>query len=275
MARLAKWAADIDQRREIPRFMEQTFYRWWQMEGTRGTSGRPVVLWADSFSNSLDSTAARNTVTVLEHAGYQVIVPEPVCCGLTWISTGQLSGARQRLKRLTEVLGPYAAENIPIVGVEPSCIATLRSDLHDLLPGEPLAESVARRTLTLAELLMSEPPIGPKEGWEPPSLNGLEVVAQPHCHHHSVIGWAADAALLERAGAQVTQLAGCCGLAGNFGMENGHYELSVSVAESSLLPAIRSRPNAVFLADGFSCRVQAEQLAGKEGVHLAELLAEE
>jgi Fe-S oxidoreductase len=103
----------------------------------------------------------------------------------------------------------------------------------------------------------------------------VQVVAQPHCHHYAVMGYGTDLALLERAGATVTSISGCCGLAGNFGMEKGHYDVSVAVAETGLLPALREAPDgAVFLADGFSCRTQAEQLAGVEGVTLAELLTQ-
>src|SRR5690625_2345359 len=128
----------------------------------------------------------------------------------------------------------------------------------------------------LAELLTAPAPLGPGEDWQPPSLEGVEVVAQPHCHHHSVMGWDADAAILARAGATVTRLAGCCGLAGNFGMEKGHYDVSVQVAENALLPALREADaQTVYLADGYSCRTQAEQLAGRHGIHLAQLLAGE
>ncbi len=236
---------------------------------------RFVVLWADTFSETLDTAGARAAVGVLESAGYTVIVPEdPACCGLTWISTGQLDGARKRLRELLGVLAPYAANGIPVVGVEPSCTAVLRSDLLDLLPEDPRAPMLAEQTYTLAELLTAPTPVGPGPDWQPPSLEGVEVVAQPHCHHHSVMGWDADAALLTRAGARVTTLAGCCGLAGNFGMEAGHYDTSVAVAENALLPALREAgPETVYLADGFSCRTQAEQLAGRHGVHLAQLLA--
>jgi len=120
---------------------------------------------------------------------------------------------------------------------------------------------------TLAELLT-------ERGWEPPSLAGLAAVAQPHCHQHAVLGWGADAALLAAGGADVTTVAGCCGLAGSFGMERGHYEVSVAVAENALLPAVRAAgPDAVLLADGFSCRTQLAHLAGRPGRHLAEVLA--
>ena len=121
--------------------------------------------------------------------------------------------------------------------------------------------------LSLAELVE-------REQLPLPDLTGVEVVAQPHCHHHAVIGWAADQRLLERAGATVTRVAGCCGLAGNFGMEKGHYEVSVAVAETHLLPAVRGNPGAVVLADGMSCRVQLDDLAGVPALHLAELLAQ-
>jgi Fe-S oxidoreductase len=110
--------------------------------------------------------------------------------------------------------------------------------------------------------------------WSPPDLTGTTVVVQPHCHHASVLGWEADAALLARTGADVTRVGGCCGLAGNFGVEQGHYEVSVAVAEHDLLPAVRAAgERAVVLADGFSCRTQLDDLAGVRALHLAELLA--
>ena len=110
--------------------------------------------------------------------------------------------------------------------------------------------------------------------WTPPDLTGVEIVAQPHCHHASVLGWEADEALLRRAGARLTRVGGCCGLAGNFGVEKGHYEVSVAVAETALLPAVRAHPDALVLADGMSCRIQLDDLAGVRGLHLAELLAD-
>ena len=233
-----------------------------------------VVLWTDSFSDAFDPDVPRAMIAVLQDAGYEVIIPDQdACCGLTWISTGQLEGARSRLTDLLGVLGPYAVNGIPIVGVEPSCTAVLRSDLLDLVPDDPRAVAVSRATRTLAELLTAPAPLGP-DGWSPPSLAGVTVIAQPHCHQHSVMGYQADLALLATAGAEVSTLAGCCGLAGNFGMEKGHYETSVAVAEHALLPALRAAaPGTVLLADGFSCRTQADQLASAQGTHLAQLLA--
>ena len=240
------------------------------LSGPRDPSGRPYALvWADSFSQTLDDAGARAVVDVLEANGFAPIVAPDACCGLTWITTGQLTGAKKHLASLLGVLAPFAASGIPIVGVEPSCTAVLRDDLLDLLPEDPRSLLVSSATRTLAEVLSALPASERRL----PSLEGVEIVAQPHCHHYSVMGWDADQALLESLGAHVTRLEGCCGLAGNFGMEAGHYDLSVAVASHSLLPSLSAQPDAVYLADGFSCRTQAAQLAGRGGVHLATLLA--
>ena len=240
------------------------------LNGPRDPGGRPYALvWADSFSQTLDGTGARAVVDVLEANGFAPIVAPDACCGLTWITTGQLTGAKKHLASLLGVLAPFAAAGIPIVGVEPSCTAVLRDDLMDLLPDDPRSALVSGATHTLAEVLSAVP----ASSRNLPSLEGVEIVAQPHCHHYSVMGWDTDQALLESLGARVTRLEGCCGLAGNFGMEAGHYDLSVAVASHSLLPSLSAQPDAVYLADGFSCRTQAAQLAGRRGVHLATLLA--
>ena len=240
------------------------------LSGPSDPSGRPYALvWADSFSQTLDDAGARAVVDVLEANGFAPIVAPDACCGLTWITTGQLTGTKKHLASLLGVLAPFAASGIPIVGVEPSCTAVLRDDLLDLLPEDPRSALVSSATHTLAEVLSALPASARRL----PSLEGVEIVAQPHCHHYSVMGWDTDQALLESLGARVTRLEGCCGLAGNFGMEAGHYDLSVAVASHSLLPSLSAQPDAVYLADGFSCRTQAAQLAGRGGVHLATLLA--
>ena len=227
----------------------------------------PVALWVDSFTDHFAPSVAVAAVEVLESAGYRVEVPgNDTCCGLTWITTGQLDAARRILGSTLTSLAVHADAGTPIVGVEPSCIAVLRGEARELVPGEA-ADRVAAATRTLAELLTATP------GWQPPSLAGVEVVAQPHCHHHSVMGWSTDEALLRSAGATVTRVGGCCGLAGNWGVERGHHDVSVQIAEHALLPAVRGAgPDAVVLADGFSCRTQLDQLADRPGMHLAELL---
>ncbi|TFV85617.1 FAD-binding and (Fe-S)-binding domain-containing protein [Blastococcus sp. CT_GayMR16] len=267
--RLAKWSAGMDQRREVPPFARQTFRRQWSERPAPAGDGAPVALWVDSFTDHFTPEVAFAAARVLEAAGYRVQVPgADTCCGLTWITTGQLDAARTILGATIATLAPLVDAGILVVGVEPSCTAVLRGDALELVGG-PEAQRVAAGTRTLAELLTGTP------GWQPPSLAGLEVVAQPHCHHASVLGWSADAALLQRAGARVNRLGGCCGLAGNWGVERGHHDVSVTIAEQQLLPAVRDLDaDAVVLADGFSCRTQLDQLAGRRGQHLAELLAE-
>jgi Fe-S oxidoreductase len=225
-----------------------------------------VLLWVDTFTDHFTPSVGQAAVQVLEAAGYAVSITErPVCCGLTWISTGQLDGARRVLRRSVAALEPFIQRGVPVVGLEPSCTAVLRGELVELLPDDPRASQVRGSVRTLAELLSS---------WAPPDLNGVRLVAQPHCHHHAVMGWDADAALLARAGASVEVVGGCCGLAGNFGVERGHYEISRAVAETALLPAVRAAAgDAVVLADGFSCRTQLEHFSEARGMHLAELLA--
>jgi Fe-S oxidoreductase len=267
-AGVAKRAGGIDDRRPLPLFAGETF-RLWHSRRPAASSGDPVLLFVDTFTDYFSPEVGRAAVEVLESAGYQVeIPPRPVCCGLTWISTGQLSVARRKLRRTLGMLSPYAEAGIPVVGLEPSCTAVLRSDALDLLPDSRPAATVATATRTLAELLTDRPV------WQPPRLDKVAVLAQPHCHQHAVMGYSADAALLARAGADVRTVAGCCGLAGNFGVERGHYDVSVAVAEHALLPAVREAPDGTtLLADGFSCRTQLDNLAGRRAHHLAELLA--
>lgn len=240
-----------------------------KMRTTSSSTSKPVVIWADSFSRGLDQRGVKAAIQLLSKAGWQVyLAPPDTCCGLTWITTGQLKGARRHLERLLERLGPLAANGIPIVGIEPSCTAVLRDDLLELLPTDPRALMVREATFTLAEFITTNCP-----DLRLPDLTGVKVVAQPHCHHYSVMGWEADRTLIEKTGAKLVELQGCCGMAGNFGMEAAHRQMSLAVAEHALLPQLKANPDAIFLADGFSCRTQAETLAGHSGIHLAQLLS--
>ncbi|MEV0032818.1 FAD-linked oxidase C-terminal domain-containing protein [Nocardia sp. NPDC050793] len=260
--------AGVDPRRTIPPFARQTFRSWFaRTVDDRAASGDPVLVFVDSFTNYFTPEVGEATVRVLEAAGYRPqLTAQQQCCALTWISTGQLTAAKRILGRTIDSLAVSAEAGIPIVGVEPSCTGVLRSDAAELLH-TAAAGRVAQATRTLAELLTAR-------GWELPALTGTSVVAQPHCHHHAVMGWDSDAALLTRAGAQVQRLGGCCGLAGNFGVEKGHYEVSVAVAEQQLLPAVAAAdPQTAILADGYSCRTQLAELTERRGMHLAQLLA--
>ncbi|MEW2624901.1 FAD-binding and (Fe-S)-binding domain-containing protein [Streptomyces sp. NPDC048106] len=192
-----------------------------------------------------------------------------VCCGLTYISTGRLDRARAVLRRTLDVLEPVLRAGLPVVVLEPSCAAALRTDLPELLPDDPRAARLASAVLTFAEVLERHAP-----QWSPPAVD-RPVAGQTHCHQHAVLGDAPDRGLREAAGLTGELSGGCCGLAGNFGFEKGHFEVSRACAEDQLLPSVReAAPDTVILADGFSCRTQLEQLAGIRGRHLAEVLAE-
>ncbi len=274
--RLATWSAGVDPRRELPRLAPQTFRAWFGHRAAAHGNGTEVVLFVDTFTDAFSPEVGRAGVAVLEAAGYRVLVTEkPVCCGLTWISTGQLDRAAREARATVRALLPHVRSGRRVVGLEPSCLAVLRDEAAELTAGDAVAaaeaDEVASSAHTLAELLAATP------GWAPPDLGGVTGVAQPHCHQHAVLGWDADAALLASAGASIEAVGGCCGLAGNFGVEAGHHDLSVAVAGLALLPAIERAAvavgaEAVVLADGFSCRTQLAALAGRRGEHLAELL---
>ncbi len=212
---------------------------------------------------------------VLESAGWNVTIPtRPMCCGLTWISTGQLNVARRVLRRTIGLLAPHVRAGGLVLGLEPSCTAVFRSDMHELFPDDRDARRLRDHTVTLAELLNDH-----TDGWEPPKpRREVEALAQVHCHQHAIMKWEADRELLTRSGVDVERLdSGCCGLAGNFGFTGGHGAVSEALAEQVLLPRLRAAPqDTVVLADGFSCRTQIHDLdsGGREAVHLAELLAE-
>lgn len=273
LVHLARWSAGVDQRRSLPSFATRRFGRE-LARARRGAAATPraaplgpVLLWADSFTEFFDTAGGHAMVSVLEAAGYDVqVLPRPACCGLTWITTGQLNRARELVTGAIDALYPFVAAGVPVVGIEPSCTAVLRSDAVELLD-DPRAADVAAGVFTFAELLERTP------GWSPPDLTGTTVIVQPHCHQASVTGFGPDLAVLERSGATIHRLSGCCGLAGNFGVEQGHYEVSVAVAEQQLLPALRNAPpGSVVVADGFSCRTQVADLTDTRALTLAQLL---
>ncbi|MFI0963962.1 FAD-binding and (Fe-S)-binding domain-containing protein [Streptomyces sp. NPDC021080] len=262
-----------------------------------GFAGKTVLLWPDTFTEHLEPAVGQAAVRVLEAAGLAVLLPprtpwrhgpvgdgvtrgplrlttllprcrRRVCCGLTYVSTGQLDRARAVLRRTLALMEPYLAmDGLPVVVLEPSCAAALRTDLPELLPGDPRAARLAAAVTTFAEALERYAP-----DWTPPRLD-RPATGQTHCHQHAVLGDAAERRLREAAGLNGTLAGGCCGLAGNFGFERGHEEVSRACAEEQLLPAVRAADDtAVVLADGYSCRTQLAQLSGRRGRHLAEVL---
>ncbi|MCI0689468.1 MAG: (Fe-S)-binding protein, partial [Sporichthyaceae bacterium] len=273
-ARLLKRLAGMPAQRALPELPAESLVRWHRRRGTAARpavpASPPVLLWPDTFTNYLAPEIGRAAVTVLEHAGYSVRLPQrAVCCGLTWLSTGQLGIARRVMRRAVDLLAPVVGSGVPVVVLEPSCAAALRDDLPAVLTGDARAAAVATGVRTFAELLDE-----PATGWTPPSVDAAAVV-QTHCHQHSVLGFGADRRVMDRAGIDATVLdAGCCGLAGNFGFERAHYPVSMAVGELAVLPAVRSAgADSLVIADGLSCRLQIEHGTGRRAQHLAEILA--
>ncbi|MFJ4558435.1 FAD-binding and (Fe-S)-binding domain-containing protein [Streptomyces massasporeus] len=298
LARAAKRLGGLAPEREIPRVATRTFSGWWERrrgEATAG-SGDLVILWPDTFTEHLSPAVGQAAVRVLEAAGLRVALPptlrlekppvgdgrtvalDPlsllrgrgrVCCGLTYVSTGQLDRARAVMRRTLDLMEPVLETDAPVVVLEPSCAAALRTDVPELLHDDPRAARLAAKVLTFAETLERHAP-----GWTPPRVD-RPVAGQTHCHQHAVLGDAADRRLRDAALLTGELSGGCCGLAGNFGFEKGHFEVSAACAEERLLPSVRDAPDGtVVLADGYSCRTQLEQLAGVRGRHLAQVLAD-
>jgi FAD/FMN-containing dehydrogenase/Fe-S oxidoreductase len=260
LSRLLKRVGGIAPQRTLPTVATETFTRW--LRRNPGAGGKPVVLWPDTFTNFFTPSVGIAAVKVLRDAGYDPVLPDKsVCCGLTWVSTGQLSVARKVMHRTLRVLAPY--KDVPIVGLEPSCLSALNEDLPDLT-GKSL------KAFTLAGFLATHAP-----EWTPPAIP-REAITQVHCHQHATLGYTEEVALLRKAGVHNNRLpAGCCGLAGNFGFERDHYEVSQALAEQKLLPAVReAAPETRVIADGFSCRTQVAQGSDRTALHLAEVIAE-
>ena len=270
LAGLAKAIGGIPQQRRIPPFALQTFKQWFFARPSRRSAGRPVILWADTFTNHFHPHIPRAAVQVLEAAGCEVRVPrEPLCCGRPLYDFGMLKRARAHLLQIMDTLRDPIDEGLPIVGLEPSCVSVFRDELPNLFPDSELAHRLRVQSYTLAEFLDRD-----EVQWRPPRLPGRALV-HAHCHHKAVLGTQADRHLLDQLGLDYDWLdAGCCGLAGSFGFERDKYQLSVAVGEQGLLPAVRGADDGTLLiTDGFSCREQIAQTTDRRAMHLAEVMA--
>ena len=266
---LVKRLGGIAPRRPMPPFAERTFKDWFAARGTVNPEGEPVVLFADTFNNFLHPEPLKATVDVLEAAGFRVEVPEqPLCCGRPLYDYGMLDTAERFWRRTLDVLRPRIQAGVPVVGVEPSCIAAFRDELPSLFPHDEDAKRLSLQTLTLAELLRRHAP-----DWKPPRLERKAVV-HVHCHQEATAGSGAEEELYERMGLDFEVLdSGCCGLAGSFGFEAEHHDVSVAIAESRLLPMVRdAAADTIVIGDGFSCKTQVEQLSDRRPLHTAQVL---
>jgi Fe-S oxidoreductase len=256
--------------REMPKFAKQTFKDWFAARACPNPQADPVVLFADTFNNYLHPQVAQAATLVLEAAGYRVVVPQgPLCCGRPLYDYGMLSTAHRYLEQLLDGLSEWIHAGVPVVGIEPSCVAVFRDELPGMLPQNMDATRLSLQTLTLAEFLDQH-----CQGWDAPRLEQKAIV-HGHCHQKAVMGMSAEQSVYERMGLDYELLdSGCCGLAGSWGFEEGHYDLSVKIGERRLLPRVRDAgESTLVIADGFSCKTQIEQLTGRHALHTAEVIA--
>jgi Fe-S oxidoreductase len=263
-------AAGFAPERDAPKFSSETFQHWFrQHRGIRDRTRPPVILWPDTFNNYFLPGTAKAAVTVLEDAGYRVIVPAArLCCGRPLYDYGMLGLARRKLNQVIETLRPAIRAGVPVVGLEPSCVSVFRDELLNLMPDNRDAYRLARQTMMLSEFLM-------KDGnWKPPRFERA-ALAHAHCHHRAVLDFDPQQRMFEAMGLKVEYpKTGCCGQAGSFGYEAEHYDVSMKIGEQGLLPAVRkASAETLVLADGFSCREQIWHGAHRWAMHPAELLA--
>jgi Fe-S oxidoreductase len=277
MAALSERVARFSARRSLPQWRSDTFAPKSAVEGPEG--GREVVLFSDTFNRAFERENLDAAVTVLTAAGYRVhhAAPagggRPLCCGRTYLATGMIDNARREAERLVAALAPFAARGVPVVGLEPSCLFSLRDEIPALLESEEAA-SVSGVAVLFEEFLASEA----KAGRLSLPLGEMRAKALLHGHcHQKAFGamGAVEGTLRLIPGLDVeTVESSCCGMAGAFGYHADTIDTSLAMAELSLLPAVRKAPgDAIIVADGTSCRHQIADGAGREAIHVARVLA--
>jgi FAD/FMN-containing dehydrogenase/Fe-S oxidoreductase len=268
---IAKLVAGIAPQRNIPVFAPETFKSWFRKtKQDSHIDASEVLLWPDTFNNYFSPHTARAAVEVLETAGFRVRVPQAhLCCGRPLYDFGMLERAERLLLEILDTLEPEIAAGIPIIGLEPSCIAVFRDELTNLFPHDERAQALSRQTFLLSEFL--EQKLTP--GAELPQLS-RKALLHGHCHHKSIMKMTAEESLLRGLGIDFQSPApGCCGMAGSFGFERDKYEISQAIGELELLPAVRQAPaDWLIIADGFSCREQIAQNTARHALHVAEVL---
>ncbi|HEX5418233.1 MAG TPA: heterodisulfide reductase-related iron-sulfur binding cluster, partial [Chloroflexota bacterium] len=266
---LAKFAAGYHQDRQIPAFAARTLKQALRGRAPKHPDGPRVILWADTFNNYFFPETAIAAVEVLEAAGFQVTVPEQtLCCGRPVYDFGMLDRGKLLLQQILRALRPQIRAGIPLVGLEPSCVAVFRDELLGLFPHDEDAIRLSRQSYLLSEFLVEHAP-----DYRPPPLHRSAIV-HGHCHHKALMGMEAETALLKKMGLDFQVLdSGCCGMAGAFGFEKSHYDVSIGAGERVLLPAVRATsPETLIIADGFSCREQIAQTTNRRALHLADVL---
>jgi FAD/FMN-containing dehydrogenase/Fe-S oxidoreductase len=277
-ARIGKKMAGIHPKRDLAPFATETFEAWFQKRGPRREHGHRglVVYYHDTFTNTQYPEIGKATVRLLEAAGYTVaIIPQRACCGRPAYSKGLVKQARELAKQNVKALAPYARQGVPIVGTEPSCILTLRDEYADLLPDDPDVQKLGATSFMIDEFLEKldkddELDIVWKE------RDGTNVLFHGHCHQKAVVGMKPSMTMLNKAGYIVKESgAGCCGMAGSFGYEEEHYEISRKIGEERLFPMVEQQAKETIISvAGVSCREQIGHFTGRRPTHIAEVLAD-
>jgi len=272
LATLLKFAGGVAREREIPEFARRTFRAWFlhrrAAAQTTGPRGR-VILWADTFNNHFQPGSAAAAVEVLEALGYTVTIPQKhLCCGRPLYDFGMLDSAREHLREILDALQADIRAGVPIIGLEPACLSVFRDELLNFFPDDVLAQRLSKQTHLFSDFLMNI------SDWDAPQLGG-EALVHGHCHQKSVFGMAGEMALLKRLGIRAhTVESGCCGMAGAFGFNPKHYDVSVKAGEAALLPAVRAASeHTMIVASGYSCREQIAQLTDRNALHVSEVVA--
>jgi FAD/FMN-containing dehydrogenase/Fe-S oxidoreductase len=266
---LVRAALHLAPERELPRFAPVSFRQWARKRDPAPVSARRVILWADTFNNYFHPDTSRAALEVLEAAGCSVVVPPGhLCCGRPLYDFGFLREAKEYLQRVLDALGAGLDAGLPVVVLEPSCASVFRDELRNLFPSDARADRLRRQTFLLSEFLERQVP-----GYQPPPLT-RKVLLHGHCHHKAIMKMTDEESLLRKMGVDLESPdAGCCGMAGPFGFEKSKYAVSQAVGERVLLPAVRkARPDALIVADGFSCQEQILQATGRRAIHLAEAI---
>lgn len=265
-----KWVGGIAQERRVPAFAGESFSQWFRRRETQNPAGPRVLLWPDTFNNFFRPATAIAATRVLESAGYHVTIPaRPLCCGRPLYDWGMLDAAKRLWRRTFDTLRDDIGAGVPIIGLEPACVAAFRDELPGLFPDDPAAKRLSEQAVFFTEFLDRH-----ADEFDLPTI-GEAALVQVHCHHHAVIRPDAERRILSRLGLDYEIMpSGCCGMAGAFGFEHDKYEVSMQIAERVLLPRIREAPaDTIILANGYSCREQIEQATGRRTRHVAEVVA--
>ena len=266
---LAKAAVSVSPHRTIPLFAPQTFRAWFASRAPRNAGKPQVILWPDTWNNHFHPTTAQAAVEVLEDAGFCVAIPSvQLCCGRPLYDFGMLDLAKTMLKEVLEALRPQIRDGVCIVGLEPSCVSVFRDEMNNLLGPDEDAKRLADQTYLLTEFLAKKAP-----AYAPPKLHRKALVQQ-HCHQKAILDASADTKLFDAIGLDYEAPdTGCCGMAGPFGFDAAHFDVSMAIGERVLLPKVRAaNSRTIIVANGFSCREQIAQSTDRQAMHPAQVL---